>query len=178
MKAAIVVLTMTAPWIAIWLFDNYAQTIHNLPRMGNGDQGASAGNRLEVWDFISRYILQNPLYGYGIEATRAVEEFDSAEIFQRGTTILHPHNFALQAWMEFGIFGALAASAFLVHMLGIIQTKFKYAAQRIYFPVFIVLVSIGSTGYGVWQSWWLGLILTAIAFSIICVRYSEEKMHG
>ena len=176
LKALLVILVMTAPWLAIWLFDNYAESIHALPRMGSGDQSASAGNRLEVWDYVSRYVLQNPLYGYGIEAARAVEEFDSAEIFQRGKTILHPHNFALQVWIEFGVFGALATCAFLVYVLNIIEEKFKYASQRILLPLFVVAVSIGATGYGMWQSWWLGLLLFAISYALVCARYCENRI--
>jgi exopolysaccharide production protein ExoQ len=175
LKVMIALLTLTAPWIAMWLFSNYAEAIHALPRMGKGDQSASAGNRLEVWDFVSRYALQNPLYGFGIESTRVVEEFDSQEIFQRGKTILHPHNFALQAWMEFGILGAILMASFLVITLQKIQNKFQYASQRILLPTLCMMLSIGATGYGIWQSWWLGLILTAAAFSLICARFSQAQ---
>lgn len=173
LQAGLVSLTLLAPWIAIWLFHNYADSIHALPHMGGGDQGASAGNRLEVWDYISRYALQNPLYGFGVEATRSVKEFDSAEIFQRGKTILHPHNFALQAWIEFGLIGAISTCALVIYSLQKIQKDFQYGSQRIFLPTFCMLVSIGATGYGVWQGWWLGLILMAVAYTVICARYDQ-----
>ena len=175
LKLVTITLVFIAPWLAIWLFQNHAQDIHALPHMGNGDQSASAGNRLEVWDYVSRYALQNPLYGFGVEATRAVEKFDSAEVFQKGTTILHPHNFALQAWIEFGVIGAVSVSALIFYCINKIQHSFQYASQRILLATLCMLISIAATGYGMWQGWWLGLILLATVYAIICARYCQTE---
>src|SRR5436190_23671517 len=88
--------------------------IDHVPWLGYGQ--AFANNRLEIWDFVSRYALRHPLHGFGIEATRAVEAFDSQQIYQKKATILHPHNFAIQMWIEFGLIGGLLAAAMMTQL--------------------------------------------------------------
>ena len=79
---------------AIWAFNNISAQVEAVPILGSG--GGYAGARMEIWDYVSRYALQNPLYGFGVEATRQVPSFGSTESYQEGQTILHPHNFVLQ----------------------------------------------------------------------------------
>lgn len=162
----IAALTVCAPLIVQWVFQ-YAQSLDQIAFFEQG----SAGPRLEIWDYVSRYAMERPYLGYGIEVTRTIEDFDSAEIFQSGTSILHPHNFAIQFWIEFGIVGVLA----LLSYFGVLFYRMRLSfvsgkAGYLFFPIFITLLSIASTGYGIWQSWWLGLIL----MSVVMVKYLNQ----
>jgi O-antigen ligase len=163
--------TLTAPLLAIWLF-NYAEVINTLPFLG-GDRGY-AGPRLEIWDYVARYALNNPLYGFGLEATRAIENFDSHEIFKSGTTILHPHNFALQLWIEFGLIGATIGAAWLGALVYLISKQRSILSQRICLATLIATLSIASMGYGIWQGWWIGMLFYVCATIIVTLKTIEE----
>lgn len=170
LSCGIAALILAAPFLSIWLFRHYAHDIQDLPKMGNGDQSASAGARVEIWDYVSRYLLQNPLYGFGMDATRAVKHFDSHQIFQEGTTMLHPHNFALQFWIEYGVIGAAMISAVIASIIRMIGKMQNILAQRFMLATLVAMISIASTGYGFWQSWWVGLMPMAAAFVILAAR--------
>lgn len=167
--AAIFTLMIISPFIAIWAFDELAASINALPVM----DGAYAGNRMEIWDYVSRYALQNPLYGFGIEATRSIQDFDAHEIYQKGSGILHPHNFVLQLWIEFGIIGVSAGGAFISYVLWYMHRHLTLQQCRIMLPTFIAIMSVGVTGYGMWQGWWLGMLFLTTSFCILAGKSHE-----
>ena len=161
---------IAAPWVSQLAFKELAENFHHAPWLQNG----YAAERLEIWDYVGRYALQHPFHGFGIEATRAVEAFDTAEIYQKGVTILHPHNFALQLWIEFGLLGVLPAAAlagFLLYRLAALPTTMS----RLGVGVFTACLSIAATGYGLWQSWWIGEIILIMLFFMFALRFYREK---
>ena len=166
----IAALIFIAPFVMPWVFDHFVNDIDNLPFLG-GEAG-SAGPRLEIWDFVSRYALHSPLYGYGVEATRTITDFDTQKLYHADSSILHPHNFALQLWMEFGALGALAGSLFCGYILKIIYAMRKTESRSIALASFIATLSISSMAYGMWQSWWIGLLI-AVASLCILARQVE-----
>lgn len=161
-------LALAAPFLAIWAFDHFAQGLNGMPVLGNG--GGYAGARLEIWDYVSRYMLQRPLYGFGFEATRHVPHFDSAQIYQKTDFILHPHNFMIQIWMEFGAVGALFAGGLMSGLILLMQRRLAEAEARIALPSLIACLSIASTGYGLWQGWWIGTLFTVASLCILAIR--------
>ncbi len=162
-------LMITAPFLAPYLFQTLPELMMQISWLREG----YAPERLEIWDFVSRYALQSPIYGHGIEATRAVEAFDSAMIYRPVATVLHPHNFALQLWMEFGLIGVLSGivvAGFILQRLAALPAHIrKYAL----FSFITALVSI-SFAYGVWQGWWLGGAVMAIAYAQIYARLYND----
>ncbi len=168
LAAAIAGYILLAPFAAIWAFDQFAVSVDNMPLLGEG--GGYAGARMEIWDYVSRYVLESPLLGYGLEACRIITDFDSAQLYQQGTSILHPHNFALQLWIEMGVAGALVGAGFFVYLLHVLRTRLSAEQARIALPTLIAGLSVGSTGYGMWQGWWVGLLFLAAALCIFAVR--------
>jgi O-antigen ligase len=163
---------LSAPFIAIWIYNHWAGFIDTLPLLGN--KGFAAA-RLEIWDYVSRYALQNPWYGYGLEATRHIQ-FESKEIYQKTSIILHPHNFAFQTWIEFGLIGVFTAIGLFT---GLILTMQKYLTpQQAYYvlPALVVTFSVASTGYGMWQAWWIGTLFTVAAICILAARMDNETV--
>lgn len=129
--------------------------------------------RLEVWDYISRYALQRPMTGFGIEATRIVPAFDTREIYQPGKTNLHPHNGILQIWIEFGALGialGCAAGIWLIYRIRRLGTPFQ---QRLSLSVFAGVMAIGLVGFGLWQGWWLGLVGLSTGLAVLLIRSSD-----
>ena len=138
-------------------------------------QNSYSANRLEIWDFVARYALENPLYGFGIEATKAVEDFDTRMLYHEDTTVLHPHNFALQFWIEFGVIGALFISA-VIYYLFQIASYLKAPAGKLALASILAYMSVAATGYGFWQGWYMGLMIVMAAYCVILNKLVEDKI--
>jgi len=177
LKAVIIAVLIATPWIAIWMYNNLAEHIER----GWLVKEASILLRMEIWDFVSRQALQNPFYGFGIEATKAVESFDTTMRFWPSDHVLHPHNFAIQLWIEFGITGVLCAGALCFYIIHVIQKYMLSTTVRFMLPAFMIWLSVAATGYGMWQGWWLGLsflMLTLGALSGKHLPVSSPQKRG
>lgn len=134
----------------------------------------SAAHRLLIWEFATTRIGERPLFGWGMEASRAVPGRDahpSPEALARfgvgypaaarwELLPLHPHNAALQLWLELGLPGAMLGAALAV-LLGL-------AAARAARPdVAAAMLAAGAVtamlSFGAWQEWWVGAELMAAA---------------
>lgn len=153
---------LSAPWLAQFLFGRLAGATEGVDWL----QRSYAAQRMEIWDFISRRALEQPWLGHGVEATRTITNFDTARIYYPMSEVLHPHNFALQVWIESGAVGALFLCAFLIYLLHASYRSGSVAA-RIFLPVLIACLSAAATGYGLWQGWWLGSFTALAALSIL-----------
>lgn len=161
---------LAAPWMAQYMFQvvpAYAEN-SSLAERGSGLQ------RLEVWDFIARRALERPLYGHGVEATRAITDFDSAMLYHHTREAMHPHNFVLQLWIEFGIWGPLFATVFFASVLRGAQ-KLEPVYARAAYAVFFTAISVAATGYGLWQGMWIGAFGMMFAF---CAVAANKKPAG
>ena len=164
--------SLSAPLLAPWLYNNFADTISVMPFVGG--HAGYGGHRLEIWDAVSRYALQNPLTGFGIEATRAITDFDMNTMYRGSNQTLHPHNFALQLWIEFGVIGAVFGSAFIAYLIKELSAL-KVPSVNVALPGFFVILAAASFGYGLWQGWFLGLIMIIICMTIIFIRIYENR---
>ncbi|MGB4107566.1 MAG: O-antigen ligase family protein [Alphaproteobacteria bacterium] len=163
-------LVLAAPWIAQAMF-------HAIPAYAEGSSFVTRGSglqRLEVWDFIARRALERPFHGHGVEATRAITDFDSAMLYHGTREAMHPHNFALQLWIEFGIWGPVFAAAFFAAVLRGTQ-KLEPLYARTSVTVLFTAVSVAATGYGLWQGMWIGAFGMLFAF---CVLAANKKPAG
>lgn len=162
----IVVALLSTPWVLQFLFDHLAHFMRDHVLL----QRAFAAERLEIWDFVARRALEQPMYGFGLEAASYIEHFDSQKIYVPLDHVLHPHNFALQIWLEFGAIGAALASAAIIAVLRAIYKLGPVNAQRI-LPLFLGVMVAAATSYGLWQGWWLGLFTI---LPVLCL-FTQKK---
>ena len=73
----------------------------------------SAGHRLLIWRFTGARIAERPWLGWGLDAARAVPGGDVEARPGEKFLPLHPHNAALQTWLELGVPGAMLFALFL-----------------------------------------------------------------
>lgn len=165
LAGAVAFLIVLAPWIVQIAFHNLAAELNGIEWFRNG----YAAYRLEIWDFIARYSLDSPWVGYGLEATRHITDFDSQTLYHRSNRILHPHNFALQIWIEFGVLGVTVFSAWLAALFFFCLRQ-PVIRARLTLASVMVFLSVGSTGYGIWQGWWLGQAMLILSIYILVVR--------
>lgn len=157
------------PWIAQYMFKI-------MPAYAENSEFATQGSglaRLEIWDFIARKALERPFQGYGVEATR-VMEFDTKMIYHNRPNAMHPHNFALQLWIELGVWGALFAAGFFAWVLNAAR-KMEPVYARASLAVFFTALSVAATGYGLWQGMWIGAFGMFFAFCALAANKASGQ---
>jgi len=130
---------------------------HDLVLRAQAVLGASWDARLDIWSFATARIMEHPLLGWGLDASRTF-----------GNSIpLHTHNGALQVWLEMGAVGALLmATAWLFLLKAIydlVEVDRRLAAVAA--ASACAYLMIGAVSFGVWQEWWLAL--GALVFAVI-----------
>ncbi|MCD8497563.1 MAG: O-antigen ligase family protein [Alphaproteobacteria bacterium] len=163
-------LMFATPFMVQFFFQALPPLIENVSWF----QYSYALERLEIWDYVSRYAMQQPMTGYGVEATRYTV-FDTAELYQPGNTVLHPHNFAVQIWMEFGVLGATLGSLFLLYLLDAMRTLPELPA-RVCLASLMGSLAVASTGYGIWQGWWLGTFILVAGYCLIVIKIYAARV--
>ncbi|WP_424135835.1 O-antigen ligase family protein [Roseomonas chloroacetimidivorans] len=135
----------------------------------------TAAHRVLIWDFVLTRIAERPVLGWGGEASRTIpggrDHFDTATLDRFGLTSdfsrawfgqasrlpLHPHNAPLQVWLELGGVGAVLA-ALLIARLGWLAAASGPAAAG----TLAAAATVGMLSYGIWQEWWIGLLLVLV----------------
>ena len=158
----ITILFMSAPWLSQYTFSHLASDVNSSSWLSQG----YAANRMEIWDFVSRYGLEKPILGHGMEATRYVESFNHQHLYHKEDSVLHPHNAIIQIWVEFGLVGSLIFCAILIYVINSISRLPKENA-RTAISLFLSTMVIASISYGLWQSHWIGVILYVLEIGII-----------
>ncbi len=166
----IALLLFSLPWIAHAAFI-YADDVDASSWLGKG--GAYGAQRLEIWHFIAQAIFAHPWFGYGTEAAR-VMTFDSQERFFDSNTVLHPHNFGMQVWLEFGAFGIALTCIMFAWIVRMIE-RVAMPQRRFVFAGFAASFAVACTAYGMWQGWWLGLLTLVVAYMVMMQRIQEDR---
>jgi O-antigen ligase len=155
-------LMIAAPWLLgnllIWIPDYVAL----FP--------PSFADRLEIWHSASMVVREQPLVGLGLGAMRSLDVPEAVRaaysFFKHGT--IHPHNAAIQIWLELGLFGIVAALV-LIWRLVVSSDGLPRPAQAAAISALCCGLVIAAVSYGVWQETWLGIIgVTILAFGVLC----------
>ncbi|MFH5923921.1 O-antigen ligase family protein [Roseomonas xinghualingensis] len=137
----------------------------------------TALHRMLIWDFALERAAEKPVLGWGMEASRnlpggrdnpspeslarlhVTPEGERAFLTRPGVErmSLHPHNGALQIWLELGWIG-LALAALAVLALG-------WGAGPAAAGVLASAAVTFAASFGVWQPWWLATEAFAAALA-------------
>ncbi len=127
-------------------------------------------HRLQIWDFTSQHIAERPFLGWGIHSARTIPGGQERYLVKNSAGVvigqgdrlpLHPHNGALQVWLELGLPGALAFAfllALMVWQAGGIADRGRRAAGL---AMLSTMVPIWLFSFGIWQGWWLSALILA-----------------
>jgi O-antigen ligase len=120
---------------------------------------SSAGHRLMIWSFAGDRIAEDPIAGWGLDASRSIpggkDQIRSGETWMP----LHPHNTPLQLWLELGAPGAVLFALLVAlawHSLAVAPWWRLYAAAAGASLTIALIACV--TSYGIWQEWWLGTL--------------------
>ncbi|MDP6785614.1 MAG: O-antigen ligase family protein [Rhodospirillales bacterium] len=137
-------------------------------------------HRLYIWEFTAENIAQHPLRGWGMNAARVLPGgkdllFDKTRQRDLGHVMpLHPHNLALQMWLELGLPGALFLSTLVAMLLmRLTRPDLDRNLSAMACGQFAAGFVISSFSFGAWQSWWLMSLWFAASLTAI---HSQAKM--
>jgi O-antigen ligase len=132
--------------------------------------------RLHIWGVVNDRIAERPLFGWGFHSSR---DLPTAGIkpFKPGKAIIpsHPHNASLQIMVETGIVGSLLALAVLALIAQRID-RLGTPARACATAMFVTILGIANTAYGIWQNHWLALIGAAAAVFIAVLPAPQAKI--
>jgi O-antigen ligase len=130
---------------------------------------SSAGHRLLIWSFAGDRIAERPFVGWGLDSARAIpggkDEIGPGESWLP----LHPHDGAIQVWLELGAPGAALLALLLGWLwlaLGDAAWPRGYAAAAA--GSLAAALIIATSGWGIWQEWWIATLELA-AFAILAL---------
>lgn len=168
---AVVALTWAAPRTSLWLlalvgiaaillmpFGLIALSAQDGVRSFDWEEAAVA-QRLDIWIAVAHKVMEAPWLGHGIEAARFIEDWSTTTEHVNRTNFHHPHNAALQIWLEFGALGAgLAALAWAAICLPL--ARWTQRPQAVAAGTLAATFVVAMISYGLWQSWWLAVFAT------------------
>ena len=158
-----------------------------IPQIPSASLPPSAVHRLVIWDFTAARIAEKPITGWGLEASRAMPgggaRPDAATLDRLNIKApaqrdflamphvqvmpLHPHNGALQLWLELGGIGALIGAALML-ALGVAASR--SAAPEVGAGMLASAAVTGMLSFGLWQAWWVASLLLAMVALMLVPR--------
>jgi O-antigen ligase len=130
-------------------------------------------HRLMIWKFTAERIAERPFLGWGLEASKAIPG-GKAEPGIDELMPLHPHNAALQVWLELGAIGALMASA-LSLFIGDAIRRLPRASAVAAGACFASGSAVSLVSYGIWQSWWIAALFMAASLCMLAFRSDAAR---
>lgn len=165
----ITVVSVIKPFIVL----HYYPDIPNLRELNYFLRHAAAGPRLEIWDFISRKALEQPWFGHGLEFSRHYQEFETLGKYNDYTTVMHPHSYILQLWIEFGIVGVMTFMAIITSLSVYFYKCLTGIIQKSAMTMLVSFLLVSIVSHGMWQSWWISLAFIITGLIIMADRYKK-----
>lgn len=136
---------------------------------------ASAQHRVEIWNFSVQRIAEKPLLGWGFDGSRYIGAlYPDVSDTGRALMALHPHSAPLQIMLELGAVGAVVA----LGLLGWVAVRLHTTAGRARVlgqALFVSALAIGCVAFGLWQNWWLALIVSvALLFPLTAAPAARD----
>lgn len=133
-------------------------------------------HRFLIWQFVAERIGDAPWLGWGLDAARSLPGGDQTYFSAQAVALpLHPHNGALQVWVELGVPGALLGVVLIAAVLvSLWRANLSRAAMAGGAALFCAYYILGGLSFGIWQNWWLVLPWLMAAF----LRATAEERGG
>lgn len=129
------------------------------------DVSLSWSQRMGYWRHAQDWIGDHPLRGWGLDASR---------MFAPGIR-LHPHDAALQIWLELGLIGATAAAVLWVAILAGLGRDRRDPAMAAGAGCAMAYLTFNAVSFGVWQHWWLALGAMACG---VCAALQRQPLRS
>jgi len=131
----------------------------------------TARARVQIWNFTAERILERPLFGWGLDAADVMPNFGEVSQLPWQEQIIpnHPHNGALQLWLELGLVGLLLATALFLQLWRRARRLVPPAGAFV-LALWAAVLAIQSLSVGLLQSRWLALVGLALLQLLLVLR--------
>jgi O-antigen ligase len=138
---------------------------------------ANTRARVEIWTTFGEAVWQAPLLGggFGVSPTLAQNRPVPAVPGSDTATVVlwHPHNAALQVWVELGAVGAALAIAVVVLLVRRIAAL-PSEMLAVSLALLAAVAAVSLVGHGAWQAWWPAVIGAAVVW----LRAARQVLRG
>jgi exopolysaccharide production protein ExoQ len=145
---------------------------------------SSAKHRLAIWRFASDHIMERPIVGWGIDASRAIPGgLETAGAYMNlpveadlgGNAMpLHPHNAILQLWLELGIVGSLLGVGLVSWIVWRGGKGDQANSRAVALAAIVAATAPLLLSFGIWQAWWQSA-LWLIASFMLAIRQDHDR---
>ena len=130
-------------------------------------------HRLLIWNFVVTEAIEHPIIGQGVGTSKFTPINEEDKFFYQNETLsplpLHPHNNVLQIFLELGVVGVVLFSLYAWQILRRISNITSQNKDILWGAtanaIFINYFFIGMVSFGIWQSWWMLVILLMMIIS-------------
>lgn len=127
--------------------------------------------RFAIWDFVTGKIAERPLFGWGLNSSRVIPGGHELTPYGGELLPLHPHDMALQIWLELGAVGVLVALLLVITVARVCGSlKDRPEMQAAALAGIAAAATNAITGYDLWHPWWLSFLWLTAAFSVAALR--------
>jgi O-antigen ligase len=181
LKSLIVISIFAAPIVSILVF-----TEGNIEKISSYTTKSSYIARLYIWNSVSKKTLEKPIIGHGLGSTPFLNPMKQTPTetkdFKYPYIAMHPHNIALQWWLELGVIGAILGTWLLLSSLSLIQNaKITFMSKNFFIGFFITSLGVFWVSTGAWQSWWLSSLWLIGSIMATLVQkvpsYDKQEAH-
>jgi|GEM_PF-4429380 len=133
----------------------------------------SWGHRLNIWHFAAGESLDSPVFGQGFRASRSYSDIRNVQGDNRQLMPLHPHNFALQIWLELGVVGITLLLWIWWAVTRVLLVLFQRAPPDVSAAIvatFLALIVVSSLSFGFWQTWWQSVMATTVVVATVFAK--------
>ena len=112
--------------------------------------------------------MQKPILGWGFNNSREIPGGKSNLDESEAALPLHPHNAALQWWLELGAVGALIWAGIVLLATESTRLRVSGRIEKAFVSGTIASVyTISMLSFGTWQTWWLSFLFLTTALTIL-----------
>jgi exopolysaccharide production protein ExoQ len=151
----------------------------------------SAYHRIMIYQFSTSKILEKPIAGWGMDSSRSIPGGAKraatitcidpvrnilTKLNIGGNLPLHPHNVAIQIWLELGLIGALCFAATVLLLIRRFErNSVDNQGRAIVAATFCSVCLIYNISFGLWQSWLMFTMILLGCFIMALQRGPEPS---
>lgn len=137
-------------------------------------QQGHARERLVIWRSFAAAVGMRPILGFGFDSSGTIGFGPLLELFPEALRVgirdSHPHNMALQIWVELGVVGAALAALALARAT-LLTARHSPPARAAAAACIGSALLVAAVGYGAWQAWWI----TALAMIPVLLKLADPQ---